>query len=240
MTRTSGGFQTTSDFAVLLETAMHKVLLASYGITQDTWSRFCARGSVQDFRAHPRYRMGTFGALDTVGENGEFKNKTIPDGAKESLTAVTKGNIIALSRQSIVNDDMGVFNNLAMRFGRAAKLSVETDVYALLALNAGLGPSMNDGLTLFHATHTNISTGAALSAAAIDADRVTMASQKDPSANEILDLRPASLLHPGGSGRPGQGDQRVSVRPGHGRQQGPDEAEHRGRASSATSWTPLA
>jgi len=82
---------------------------------------------------------------------------------KESISATTKGNIVSLSRQAIVNDDMGIFSRIAAQLGRAAALSIEMDVYDLLALNAGLGPLMNDGLTLFHATHLNIGTGAALS-----------------------------------------------------------------------------
>lgn len=196
LTLRATGMQSTSDFAVLLENTMHKVLLAAYGVTPDTWTRFCKTGSLADFRPHPRYRRGTFGALDAIGEHGEIKSKAIPDAKKESITGSTKGNIIALSRQSIVNDDMGAFSDLAMMMGRAAKLSIEMDVYALLASNGGLGPVMNDGLTLFHASHLNIGTGAALSAAAIDGDRVVMASQTDPSGNEILDLRPALLVLP--------------------------------------------
>jgi ATP-dependent Clp endopeptidase proteolytic subunit ClpP len=193
-------YQGTSDFTYILENVMHKTLLAAYGTTPDTWSRFCKRGSVSDFRAHYRYRQGTFGSLDTVTEHGEFKNKTIPDATRESITASTKGNIIALSRQAIINDDMGAFNDLAARFGRAAKLSIEVDVYALLALNSNLGPTMSDSVAMFDAAHNNISTGAALSASAIDADRVKLAQQTDPSGNEYLDLRPAILLLPIGLG----------------------------------------
>jgi hypothetical protein len=79
-------------------------------------------------------------------------------------------------------------------------MTVEIDVYALLALNGGLGPSQTDTQPLFHANRSNVGVGAALSAAAIDADRVVMASQKDPSLNEVLDLRPAVLLVPVGLG----------------------------------------
>jgi hypothetical protein len=199
-THRSAGMNTTSDFAVLLENTMHKVLLANYSVTPDTWRRFCKIGQLSDFRAHPRYRKGSFGALDAKLESGEFKAKSPSDGKKESLTAGTKGNIVTLSREAIVNDDMGVFSELAMDLGRAAKLTVEVDVYALLAQNGGLGPSMNDNNPLFHASHSNIGTGAALSAAGIDGDRVVMASQKDPSGNEILDLRPAILVVPVGLG----------------------------------------
>ena len=193
--------QGTSDFPVLLENTMHKALQAAYGRAALTWSRFCATGSVSDFRAHNRYRTGSFGVLDTVNELGEFTNKTIPDGEKSTITATTKGNIINLSRQSIINDDLGAFVGLAGMLGRAAGRTVEADVYALLALNAGLGPTMSDGLTLFHATHANIGAGgAAISMATIDADRVLMASQLDVSGNDYLDLRPAVLLVPIGLG----------------------------------------
>jgi hypothetical protein len=194
------GAQTTSDFTVALENVLHKTLLAAYSITPDTWSMFCATGSVSDFRAHNRYRTGFLGRMEKVLESGEFKNKSIPDAVKESITAEPKGFMLTLSRQAIVNDDMVVFSRVATMAGRASKLSIELDVYDLLKLNAGLGPTMGDGNTLFHASHANIGTGAALSADSIDADRVVLASQTDPSGNEVLDLRPAVLVLPIGLG----------------------------------------
>jgi len=196
--------QGTSDFPVLLENTMHKTLQASYAIAPDTWSRFCRQGTVSDFRAHPRYRTGSLSNLDAVSELNEFKNKTIPDGEKSTITATTKGNIINLSRQAIINDDLGAFVGMAASLGRAAKRTVESDVYATLALNGGLGPTLVDGLTLFHATHANITTAAALTMLAIDADRVAMGSQLDVGGNDFLALAPRVLLIPlslGGTAR---------------------------------------
>ena len=192
--------QGTSDFPVLLENAMHKTLQAAYATAALTWNRFCATGSVSDFRAHNRYRTGSFGSLDAVNELGEFVNKSIPDGEKASITAGTKGNIINLSLTAIINDDLGAFVGLSNMLGRAAARTVEADVYALLALNSGAGPTMGDGKALFHADHGNITTGAAITMAALDLDRVAMASQKDVSGNDYLDLRPAVLLVPIGLG----------------------------------------
>lgn len=192
--------QSTSDFPILLESTMHKVLQNAYATAADTWSRFCATGSVSDFRDHPRYRVGSIGNLSTLTELGEFVNKTIPDGEKAVIRAGTKGNVINLSRQAIINDDMGAFLGLAANLGRAARRTIEADVYALLALNGGLGPAMADGLTLFHANHGNIGAGAAISVASLDADRVLMASQTDVGGNDFLDLRPSVLLVPIGLG----------------------------------------
>ena len=184
----------TSDFPVLLENAMHKTLQGAYATAALTWNRFCATGSVSDFRAHNRYRTGSFGNLEAVNELGEFMNKSIPDGEKATIQASTKGNIINLSRQAIINDDLGAFVGLANSLGRAAARTVEADVYALLALNGGLGPVMGDTKTLFHADHNNIGSAGALAVATIEDVRVKMASQKDVSGNDYLDLRPAVLL----------------------------------------------
>lgn len=186
--------QGTSDFPVLLENAMHKALQAGYAIAPDTWTRFCKRGAVSDFRDHPRYRVGSLGNLDALNELGEFKNKTIPDGEKASVAAGTKGNIINISRQVVINDDLGAFIGLADMLGRAAKRTVESDVYKLLALNGGLGPTLSDGKPLFDAAHGNVGTGAALGVDSLDADRVLMRMQKDVGGNDFLDLLPAVLL----------------------------------------------
>ncbi len=193
---TQGG----SDFPVLLENTMHKALLGAYATAALTWNRFCAVGSVSDFRAHNRYRLGSFGNLDSINELGEYINKSIPDGEKASIQAGTKGNIINISRKAVINDDLGAFVGLSDMLGRAAARTIEADVYALLALNGGLGPVMADGKTLFHADHGNVGTGAAISVASIDADRVLMAGQKDISGNDYLDLRPSVLLVPTGLG----------------------------------------
>lgn len=197
----AGGYQTTSDFAVALEEALHKTLLAAYTVVPDQWRLFCKVGTVSDFRAHNRYDRGYLARLQEVKEHGEFKNQTLPDVAKEVQQALTYGNILALSRQAIINDDMGVFNDLAMLQGRAAALSIELGVFDLIKLNSGLGPAMNDTVALFDATHGNLNaTGSALSVAGIDADRVVMAQQTDKSANEVLNFRPAVLVLPVGLG----------------------------------------
>lgn len=191
-----GGYHATGDFATLLEGNIHKTLLAAYAVTPDTWSRFCATGSVSDFRPHHRYRLGTLGSLPTVNEGGEYTNLALADATKESISAETKGGMLSITRQAIINDDLSAFVRLPSMAGRSAKLTIEKLVYALLAQNGGLGPVMADGVTLFHANHGNIGVGSALSMAAIDADRVLMAKQTDPSSNEILDLRPTILLVP--------------------------------------------
>lgn len=190
--------QSTSDFPVLLTDTIHRVLLASYATQALTWQRFCKRGQVSDFRAHHRFRVGSLGNLQPKNELGEYKTVAIPDGEKSSIAAATKGFIINLSREMIINDDLGAFTDQSAAMGRSAARTVEADVYALLRENNGLGPVMDDGKTLLHADHGNIATAAAISSAALHEFRILMAQHKDISGNDFLDLRPALWLGPVG------------------------------------------
>ena len=197
-TTRGAGYQGTADFPILLENTMGKVLLAAYETQPDTWSRFCKVMMVPDFRASPQYRTGSLAILDKKNEHGEFTNKNIPDGEKISISTETKGNIIAITREAIINDDMNALSGLGTALGRAARLSVEAEVYALLNANGGLGPTLS-GNPFFHASRANVNaTGAGLSAGGLDADAVVMSKQKDIGNNEFLDLQPQVLLVPRG------------------------------------------
>lgn len=193
MRRDLGGMMTPSDFPNLLENVLNKVMMAAYATAPDTWRRFCKRGTVPDFRASGRYRMGTFGTLPAV--EGEFKTITLSDAEKATIQAATKGGIVGINRQLIVNDDLGGLSDVMQMLGRAAGLTVEVDAYALLTANAGLGANLN-GTALFHATRNNIGTGAALSAAALDADCTLMAKQTVPGGAEYVGFEASILMVP--------------------------------------------
>lgn len=190
--------QGTSDFPILLTDAIHRTLLASYALQPLTWQRFCKRGSVSDFRAHNRFRVGSLGNLEAKNELGEYRSVAIPDGEKSSISAGTKGFIINLSREIVINDDLGAITDQAAAMGRSAARTVEADVYALLLSNGGLGPVLADGKTLFHADHGNVIPAAAPTSDSFNAFRVAMSKQMDVSGNDYLDLRPAVWLGPVG------------------------------------------
>lgn len=189
------GFNTTSDFAILLETAVNKIFVGQYALAPVTWPLWAGRKSVQDFRTSTFYRPGTFGVLDSVTESGEIKHKNIPDGEKRQITPGTKGNIIGITRRALANDDLGAFQSLASGLGLAAALTVESDAFAMVTANTGLGINY-DANPLFHSSRANIGPTGAMSPATLDGGRATMARQKDPSTNQFLALRPAVWLGP--------------------------------------------
>ncbi|HBO11907.1 MAG TPA: hypothetical protein DD491_03890 [Halieaceae bacterium] len=196
--------QSTSDFPILLENLLHKSLLEGYRAHQSTWRLFCREGTVADFRAHGRYRVGSLADLTVTNENGEYPAQAIPDGEKSEITAEDHGAILRVSFQTLINDDLGALRDPSRDLGLAAARTVENKVYALLGENSGLGPTQSDGQPFFHSNRANVGTGAALSAASIEADRVIMASQTDVSGNQYLDLRPRVWVGPishGGTAR---------------------------------------
>ena len=185
---------TTSDFPTLLQNVLNKLLVAAYQGAPVTWPRFCRIGDLTDFRAHLRYRIGTFSDLAEKNEAGNFQQGTVKDAERESLTGKSKGRLFVITREMIVNDDLQAFADIIRGLGRVGARTVEKDVFALLALNSGNGPTMSDSNPLFHASHNNIATAAVPTMAAVDAARILMASQLDPSGNDYLDIRPAVVL----------------------------------------------
>lgn len=184
--------QSTSDFPVVLENTLHKLMLAGFMAAPSTWERWCKIGDVSDFRAWKRLVPGLIGNLDTVGEDGEYKNKAFPDATANSVQATRRGNIAQITPEVIVNDDIGYISDMATAFGPASKRAVERAVYVLLESN----PTLSDGVALFHATHGNLAgSGAAPTVALLDAAAVAMAQQTAPGADaEYLDIRPDVAL----------------------------------------------
>lgn len=195
--RSGNSYQTTSDFGTMLENVMGKVLLGAYLTQETTFDLICGVEEVPDFRASNRHRTGSVDSLDTVAEHGEYKNGVIPDSAKYAISTERKGKIFALSREALINDDMGALTNLATEFGRASGRTLENGFYALLGQNGGLGPTMGDNQPYFHANRANVNAvGSALSVVGLDADRVKMRAQKDPNNKDFLTITPNILLIP--------------------------------------------
>lgn len=192
----AGGLASTSDFPVLFENVMFKSMRAAYAVQPHTWRRICGTDTVSNFLTHNRFLNGSFGDLSVVPEGAEFENVAIPDGAKVSIATQTYGKVISVTRQMLINDDMGAMADLATRFGASAGLTIDNAVYALLSLNSGLGPTMSDSQPFFHSNRANVSTSAALTAAALDADKILMRKQLDISSNNYLDLVPSILFVP--------------------------------------------
>lgn len=186
--RAAGG-QTTSDFPVLLEEVMHKLILRGFDAQPTSFERFCRIGDVSDFREWHRLVPGMIGNLDGVNEAGEYKNKNLPDAVKNAIKASRHGNIIAITPEVLVNDDTGYIQTLTDSLGRAGGRTIERQVYQLIESN----PTLSDGNAVFSAAHNNLAiSGAVPSVVALDAAAAAMSQQTAPGDDaEYLDITPA-------------------------------------------------
>ena len=186
------GMQGTSDFPVVLENTLHKLVLTGYNSQPTTWDRFCKAGDVSDFRVWKRLVPGLLGNLDTVNEHGEYLNKVLPDAQANGVSVVRRGNIIAITPETLINDDIGYVQDMASGLGRVGARTIERTVYALIVAN----PTMGDGNALWSAAHANIqTTGAPPTMALIDAAISAMAQQKAPGGDaEYLDIQPYAIV----------------------------------------------
>jgi HK97 family phage prohead protease len=184
----------TSDFPLLLSNLADKVLLAGYQEAPATWRSWCAVGSLSDFKESYRLRMSEAPMLEPVLEGGEYKMADFTE-SEDSYKIGTWGKKFALTRQAIINDDLGAFTRIPSMFGIAAGRTINQAVYSLLLKN----PLMKeDGKALFHTDHNNIGAPCALSVAALTEARTKMRRQKgmrqDPGV--YLNLSPSMLLIP--------------------------------------------
>ena len=185
-----GGMHTTSDFPNVLANVANKTLRMGYEAAPQTFRPWTRQASAPDFKQISRTQLGDAPNLLALGESGEIKRGTIGEGA-EKYQLATYARIVAISRQTIVNDDMQAFTRIPEAFGRAAA-DLESDVvWGIVTANA----AMADGVALFHATHANLATGAAISVDAMGAMRALMRLQTN-LAGRPINLTPKFLLVP--------------------------------------------
>ena len=147
-------FSTTSLPGILSNIA-NKMLLEGYNYIEDAWRRVSRVATVNDFKEHSRYRMTGSFKFEQVGPDGELKHGKL-DEQKYGQKADTHGIMFALTRQMIINDDMGAFTDIPRQIDMGAAESIADAVWGLLLRN----PVQADGKAFFSADHKNYAEGA--------------------------------------------------------------------------------
>ncbi|MCM2333318.1 MAG: hypothetical protein NDI82_05160, partial [Anaeromyxobacteraceae bacterium] len=167
---------TTSDFPNVLAGALHATVRQGYESEPSSHRAWVRVAPVPDFRLQERPILGSAPGLDQVNEHGEYKNGSMTDD-KASYSVAKYGKIVGLSWEVLVNDNLGAFLRVQPALGQAARRKEADIVYALLALNSAAGPTMQDGVALFHANHANLVASAAFDAAQLGLGRALLRKQ---------------------------------------------------------------
>lgn len=194
LSRRSGGMHTVSDLPTLLSAAGRRVLADRYEAAASPLKALARKRTAQDFRSISVARLSEFPSLEKVSEHGEITRGSVAE-AKETFRVETFARIFGISRQALLNDDLGAFADSLAAFGRAAADTEANLLADLLTANAGAGAVMDDGVALFHADHKNrAASGAALSVTSMGAARQALRDCKGLDGTTVLNLSPRHLL----------------------------------------------
>lgn len=185
----AAGMHSTSDFPLLLGSTVNRTLRDAYANAPQTWRPLGRQTTVPDFRAVTRAALGDIAALEQVKEHGEYKYGTLSeDGAP--IKVAKFGKIIAITWETIVNDDLGALTRIPAALGNAAAATESNVVWALLLGN----PNFTDGVPFYDASHANVAaSGGAINTTTLAAARASMRKQKS-KAGEFLNLAPEYLV----------------------------------------------
>lgn len=184
------GSMTTSDFPNILANVANKTLRQAYEAAPRTFVPFCRQVSAADFKPINRVQLSDVPTLPKVNEKGEFERTSLTD-SKETYSLATFGEIVAITRKVIVNDDLQALTRVPAALGQAAANLESDTVWGVITANANLA----DGVPLFHATHKNLNGTNALAGPALGVARAAMRIMKAPKGT-IMNLQPRYLIVP--------------------------------------------
>ena len=182
----------TSTFPAIMSNLANKSVMVGFNEAETTYQIWAGKGSNRDFKEAARYALSEAGNLELVPEGGQFKQDSLGEASARTKVA-TYGKLFSLTRQAIINDDLGLFSKIATKYGSAAKRLVNKMVYAQLTGNV----KMQDGVALFNSKHGNVAeTGEALSVKAIAKAITAMRRQKGITEEATLNITPKYLVVP--------------------------------------------
>lgn len=179
----ASGFSTLSVTDILSNTA-NKFLLAGFNAVESAWRSISSTRNVSDFKQITSYRLTGDNEYEEVGPGGEIKHGSLGD---ESFTnqAKTYAKMLAITRNDLINDDLGALTAVPRGLGRGSGLK----------LNKVFWTAFLDNSDFFKSANNNISTTTPLSIDGLTAAELLFLDQTDPDGNPLA-LMPSILLVP--------------------------------------------
>jgi phage major head subunit gpT-like protein len=172
----------------------NKMLLEAFMHDEQSWRQIARVRSVNNVHQHSYYRLVGDFVYEEVGATGELKHaRTGEEGYTNQ--ARTFGRMYAITRQDLINDDLGAFDDLREMVGRGGGLK----------LNEVFWETFLDNAAFFAGAAGNYFEGAAT---ALSGDSLAVAEQmlraQRGADDHPLGLRPRILLVPPGLDRAAQ------------------------------------
>jgi signal peptide peptidase SppA len=191
----STGF-TTNSLSGILSNVANKFLLDGYQSGEEQWRQIARVGSVRDFKTMTSYRMTGAFVFEEVGPAGDLKHGRMGEESY-SNQAKTYGRIAALTRQQIINDDLGAFADVPREIGRGAIDKINSVFWStFLGDHGNFFQSSATGTTAaLTRVEPNLTASSALGAAALTAAKTLFLKQVRGDGTP-LNLMPYALVVP--------------------------------------------
>lgn len=120
--RASGGFSTFS-LPGILSNSMNKFLEVYFMHVEQAWRPITKIRPVRDFKQISSYALTGDMQYEQIGPTGELPHGTLSEETYNNQ-AKTYGRMLAITRNDIINDDLGALEQVPQRLGRGGALKI--------------------------------------------------------------------------------------------------------------------
>lgn len=185
-----------STMSNLVANVLNKVLVQEFQEYPQWWAPFVTQMDFASLQTVRWITLGGVGELPTVSEGAAYTELTWQD-KYESSAFVKKGGYLGITIEAIDKDDTTRLRAAPRALAQAAWLTLGKAISGIFTDNSGAGPTLSDGVALFHASHGNLGS-TALSLSSWTAARTAMRKQTEVNSGERLGFltAPRYLLVP--------------------------------------------
>ncbi|MDY7034548.1 MAG: hypothetical protein SV375_00070 [Thermodesulfobacteriota bacterium] len=149
---------TSSTFTYLLGNTLNRRMIKAYARPNYNEDILISlKKPVKDFRQQEAVKIGGFSKIEDVNpETGEYQEIAAITDEEATYTVTTKGNILSISRKTIINDDLYVVQRFVDALGIAAAWTFADFVWSFFVDNSNCA----DGTAWFTSAHGNLGSSA--------------------------------------------------------------------------------
>ena len=130
----AAGFSTVNLPGILGNVA-NKVLLDAFTNVEATYPLIAEKASFGNFQQHTMYRLDHLGEFAVVGNDGQLQHGNLGQTSFTNQLS-TYGQLLTITRQDLINDNLHAFKSIPALIGRKARISIERSLYSKICESA--------------------------------------------------------------------------------------------------------
>ncbi len=173
-----------SSMAGLVANALNKAVVNLFQEYPRWWEPLVMQENFATLQQVKWITLGGVGELPTVSEGAAYTELTWDD-LTETSDFTKKGGYLGITLEAIDKDDTRRIQAAPRALAQSAWLTLSKSISNIFTSNSGVGPTLSDGLALFHSSHGNLGS-TALTLSSYAAARTAMRKQTELNSGERL------------------------------------------------------